>query len=468
MPVGNVYSLDDLPDLKGYVSNNKRTFTRIANQVLADCNILQQNYTPQLSKALERDYLDTLKPKVESIHDRLDIILSIEGLSEPVTTQYTKMQKEVGDKMDEVTAKFQEVMSMANTAAANEGPAPQPKAVTELRPDKLEKGFSPSQLAHWISQFRTYWNQSRFSQLSNTDQQNILFTNITTQLGTTLGLRFLETMPVFSGDDTEDCIDIITAYWLEQNPLLSRRLELFRASQSSNQKFSSFIAHLTRMEQGCDINSLTGEQVFCLLLLKSCSDDNLLTELLKQESFENRKDIERLTLEYERRERNASALNKLKGSANRTGSSQYQQQKNNQRNKDRAANNSNSNNSGSGSSNNSSNKSNSGGGKNKDSSDNKGNKKKNKMPQAFKDRCLHCGDKSHKSMECTKKADTKCSFCDNKGSHNTNVCFKKYWNDNPQEGSASANMAMAFMAKGLPKADPPPMMEVEVKPLNQD
>ena len=80
MPVGNVYSLDDLPDLKGYVSNNKRTFTRIANQVLADCNILQQNYTPQLSKALERDYLDTLKPKVESIHDRLDIILSIEVL----------------------------------------------------------------------------------------------------------------------------------------------------------------------------------------------------------------------------------------------------------------------------------------------------------------------------------------------------------------------------------------------------
>ena len=32
MPVGNVYSVEDVPDLVGYINRNKRVFTRLSNQ----------------------------------------------------------------------------------------------------------------------------------------------------------------------------------------------------------------------------------------------------------------------------------------------------------------------------------------------------------------------------------------------------------------------------------------------------
>lgn len=457
MPTGNIYTNDDLPDLRGYVFTNKRIFTRVANQLIIDCGRLTANYSAQLAKSLDKDYTEILKPKCESLHDRLDKLLSIEGLTENVSDSFTNTQKEVTDKMNEVTEKFQAAMA---TAPDNNTSGPPPKAVTELKPDKLEKGFSPSQLAHWLGQLQTYWRQSRFDQLTPTDQQNVLFTCMSTQLGTTLGLRFEPTHMVFSGDDSADCISVIEQYWLEQNPILSRRLELFRANQAANQKFSSFIAHLTRLEQGCDIENISGEELFCLLLLKSCSDDTLLAELLKADKFNDRRDIEATALHYERREKNASTLGKLRGNANRTGnSSRQQQQKDKDKNK----------NQGSGNSNKSSN-SNSNNSSNKNKKEDKDNKKPRfKVPPPFKDSCLHCGSKSHKGPECDTKASVQCSHCDSKGSHATKVCFKKYWQDHP-EGSGSANMIHAFMAKGPPRleVDPQPMMEVDIKALNLD
>ena len=36
MPLGNIYNLEDVPDLVGYINRNKRVFTRLSNQLMED------------------------------------------------------------------------------------------------------------------------------------------------------------------------------------------------------------------------------------------------------------------------------------------------------------------------------------------------------------------------------------------------------------------------------------------------
>ena len=127
IPVGNVYTVDDVPDLVGYINRNKRVFTRLSNQLMEDLEKLEVNYSTQLAKGAEKDYLESLKPKLESLNERLDTILSITDLPGAQVTIHEATQTEINSKYDSVTDKYSSVMSANSTPTDR----PQAKAVTE-------------------------------------------------------------------------------------------------------------------------------------------------------------------------------------------------------------------------------------------------------------------------------------------------------------------------------------------------
>ena len=449
-------------ELNLMVSNLEANITRgVAKRTSYIINSINADYDSYTNKL---DYLSTIIGRIHSIDDLPD---EKETTYEThLNTLFTK-RNELSGKINDLMEPVPEMHNLGGGGGPNNANDAPVKVASALKPESLTKEMSPAQLRQWISQYKTYFNQSNFQKLSLTDQQNVLLACLSQNLQTTMSTRFTNSMPTFGND--ESCMAELITLWDQLYPLLSRQINLFKATQANNQRFTSYISYMTRLEQGCDLATLDAEKIFVLLLLRGCTDEKLLTELLKAKKLDSRGDVEAVAIDYERRNKDVTCINQQRQSVNAT-SAYKQQQKQKQRDGGGGATSSNPKKK--------SKKGNSTGTSTGDNNKNGGNQKKEKRannntcPPKYKDMCAACGSKSHKSVECENRASQKCTFCDTTGSHATHVCYKKYWaeNDKPK---ASANMVnhgvfMANASMTMPdlEVDPPPLMEIQVIPLD--
>ena len=439
---------EETSTLVTFVDNNKHVLTKYEKKLVQHFDILKTKRTKFVMDFAQRFFEEHYQQKFTSIDERLDIILTRSDLaavpseneneikkwkkySEEINATYTKMLNEMQEILDPIPGALPAAPLADDGLGGIFGRSEERrgiKAADYVKPDQLQKSASPAMKNVWITGMKTYFRQSGFLKLPAEDQRIVFENCMSNDLKVTFQTRFTTGWRIFGEKrgDEDTYESLINAFWLEIHPLMGRRLELLRGKQNHNHKFSQFLNWIQRTALVCDLANLSEQDYIVLIALKGCSDEDLLKELLKIKN-PDMSQLESTALEYERRQKDVTALGKAAGIAGATSTF-----KNQQRQQAR-------NNAGGNSGNNGNNAAN-------NNSNNKSKKKKRELPEKFKGRCLFCGTKSHTSLECDpeKKSKLNCKHCDVKGKHSTEMCLKKHFQEE-RKAAQSANQASLAM-----------------------
>ena len=279
---------------------------------------------------------------------------------------------------------------------------PTPKARKELEPGTLEKGVSPARLEEWIADFWSYMKASNFLNELPAIQHRHLHGFLAENLWLAIKSDITVNMPLFPTDpdwtpsskhpNEPTCIQLLTTTWAANQPVTTRRLKLFRHKQADGQAFSDYLAQHADLEVGCDLSTMTPEDMYVMTILSGCIDDALLDELLKINNGrpENRRQIAERTEQVEqRRATSAGILNPTSASAI-TNHQRRKQADMSPTNKPTTA-----------------------------------QRNPQPLPLAVKGRCLTCGSRSHLRKFCPPdvREKVKCDHCNTQGNHDTDVCI---------------------------------------------
>ena len=435
-----------------YIENNKHVLTKYEKKLVSHIDILKKKRTKFVIDFAQKFFEDQYQRKFTSIDQRVDILLTRTDLaeaaseneaevkkwkkfSEEINATYTKLLNEMQEIMDPIPGALPAAPLDNDGAGGIFGRVDDRrgiKAADYVKPDTLQKSASPAMKNVWILGMKTYFRQSGFLKLPAEDQRIVFENCMSNDLKVTFQTRFTTGWRIFGekrgeADDTFE--NLVNAYWLEIHPLMGRRLELLRGKQSHNQKYSQYLNWIQRTALVCDLANLTEQDYIVLIALKGCVDEELLRELLKIKNPDTAK-LESVALEYERRQKDVTALGKAAGLAGATSTfrNQQRQQGRNNTNGNRPQGNNNS----SGANNTSNNTSNG-----------QSRRQKRTLPEKFKGKCLFCGSEKHKSEGCDpeKKAKLNCTHCNIKGKHSTHMCLKKHFED-AKKAEASASLVM--------------------------
>ena len=455
---------EDTEVLVTYVENNKHVLTKYEKKLVSHIDILKKKRTKFVIDFAQRFFEDQYQRKFNSIDQRVDILLARTDLAEAASenqaevTKWTKFSDEINTTYTKLLNEMHEIMdpipgALPAAPLDNDGAGGifgriddrrGIKAADYVKPDTLQKSASPAMKNVWILGMKTYFRQSGFLKLPAEDQRIVFENCMSNDLKVTFQTRFTTGWRIFGekrAEHDDSYESILHSYWLEIHPIMGRRLELLRGKQSHSQKYSHFLNWIQRTALVCDLASLTEQDYIVLIALKGCCDEDLLRELLKIKNPDTSQ-LESAALEYERRQKDVTALGKAAGLAGATSTfrNQQRQQGRNNANGNRAQ----GNNSGSGANNASNNASNG-----------QSRRQKRTLPEKFKGKCLFCGSDKHKSLECDpeKKAKLNCTHCNVKGKHSTNMCLKKHFEE-AKKAEASASLVM-MLRSDEPEADAP-------------
>ena len=438
---------EDTSTLVTYVDHNKHVLTKYEKKLVQHFDILKTKRTKFVMDFAQRFFEEQYQRKFTSIDERLDIILTRSDLatvpseneaevkkwkkfSEEINATYTKLLNEMQEILDPIPGALPAAPLADDGLGGIFGRVEERrgiKAADYVKPDILQKSASPAMKNVWVTGMKTYFRQSGFLKLPAEDQRIVFENCMSNDLKITFQTRFTTGWRIFGEKrgDEPTFESLLNAFWLEIHPLMGRRLELLRGKQNHNHKFSQFLNWIQRTALVCDLANLSEQDYIVLIALKGCSDEDLLKELLKIKNPDISQ-LEAAALEYERRQKDVTALGRSAGIAGATSTfkNQQRQQSRNNAGGNSAQNNGN------------------------NAANNKSKKKKRELLEKFKGRCLFCGTKAHTSLECDpeKKSKLNCKHCDVKGKHSTEMCLKKHFQEERKAAAAqSANQASLAM-----------------------
>ena len=83
------------------------------------------------------------------------------------------------------------------------------------------------------------------------------------------------------GNAQGTCMKILSEDFLKIYPLHSWRRKFFSSKQPAGVRFSEHIADLRRAGDESDLANLTVDQMYCLVYMRSCTDDKLRKKLME-------------------------------------------------------------------------------------------------------------------------------------------------------------------------------------------
>jgi len=262
--------------------------------------------------------LTRLQNAVESVSDHYDKLE--EG--------YAELQAEVHDQFDDYETKCNKhskqkdrlISALSNEIARMEKilnpKLPKPntdgrlKPADSLKPKTLTKDATPMELAVWLDKFQTYFEASHFYlATTNKEQQGYFLNCVDTYLYSRLQTKIGPATTIFPDptNTTDSMVELIKNEFLIQHPIFVRRLDYFRTSQSSGQRFSDWSQKLHKMGDEARIDELSIEERTVMRYLTGCTDQELLKEFMK-ESEPTLKRMDEIVLTHERNKKYEKAM----------------------------------------------------------------------------------------------------------------------------------------------------------------
>jgi len=226
-------------------------------------------------------------------------------------------------------------------------------------------------------------------------------------LETRLTAKIAPNTPIFVDDGNRNCMDILKEEFLAFFPITSRRYAFFTMQQPANMEFTTHAAHVRKAGEQAQLEHITIDDLYCTVLISSCTDPVLKTELLKIPTPDIN-DILAVARQYEMGQ-NDTTTKAAAAKATTSSSSNTSQKKKDNKPKQSSA---------------------------------QIEYMKERRAQ-LKGKCLQCGSTSHKSDKCPNKAKLTCSNCSRSG-HSASVCLSMPNAQSKQTYSQAAAQAPAL------------------------
>ena len=297
--------------------------------------------------------------------------------------------------------------AVAPAAAGPAGPAVPNKNGNLYKPTKLLHSFKMNEFRGWKTMFLAYYNASELANCDNATQLALLSLILDQTLreavtsSCPINIGTYGVAPVVNGvaQNTLNHMAALDLYFDEQFPLHIRRGNLIKLTPTSGQNASSFIEETIASINTAEIHNCTLDQFLAQLTISKLPDEHIKQTLMQrripptiQEALQASKTIE---LSY-KNDSNLSSSSVVSTNSNR-GSGKRRGR----------------------------------GGKSQPSGTRKAaNGSQNSLPP---DTCWVCGDKTHRSSECTVK-NPHCTFC-KMNNHLAVICSKRL-----AQANGSANM----------------------------
>ena len=243
----------------------KKVIDQIINVVVKDDDTANYDHYTK--------YLDTVSQEFEQVRNALVVTLAdVETI--PVPTPKDKDSDDESDSDD------------GGGGGARRARSPLPKAVSDLKPPVLKKGFEKSSFSIWLRKLKAYFNASHFEKLPILSQQEYVRSCVSDDLMRLIEADIGEETPVFPDTDrpelsslTEMLDNEITA----RNPVMSRRLKFFQSRMSKTNTFSQYVAYLREIGNFCHLEELDPNGILIFLAISTINDDyvELLDDILK-------------------------------------------------------------------------------------------------------------------------------------------------------------------------------------------
>ncbi|KAG1673335.1 Transposon Ty3-G Gag-Pol polyprotein [Nymphon striatum] len=289
-----------LRGFKGHLTRAEKELDRI-------CSFVEDNSSPRGISELETSFT-----KFKHAYSKLEILfdeLTVSEIDDKVVDGYEGQLAEYSSKIDVYTKRVLHIIggsrqvpnsqegSTTSTSIRTDAPVYKPKICETLKPFKLNNVHTPVDLRNWIAKFKAFHSISNLELYTIEEQHMFLLSCVDPKLETTIVEHdnYKAELHLF-GDDS--VITILRDIFDLSFPLFNRRLEFFRYTQASGQKFSDFMLTLKQKGEDDDLHSLDIDTVYVFRYLTGTNDTILRDRFLKLEN-PNLKQLKQEVRSYE-------------------------------------------------------------------------------------------------------------------------------------------------------------------------
>ena len=269
----------------------KSSFTRSANAltVLVESSqhngLLDRSKSTQEAISRERERMEVRYEKLQTLNTRIlrlnrdeDEEENYEGQIDQTFEQYCKVTKAIGALMIELLP--QGAGGNNNASQANAPIRP----MVALQPSfRLSFDNSPTEKAHWIDQFRSYYEASRFHLLDLPQQQAFLRQGVHPDVWTAISQYVTLDTPIFHGPDDleeESSESLLEEAFAIRYPLIMRRYKFFTYTRRGNQTFTNFHAKLRELALAAQLEHMSRDDYLMFRVICGLNDDKTVEKLL--------------------------------------------------------------------------------------------------------------------------------------------------------------------------------------------
>ena len=270
-----------LKGLAGYKAN----FTRVVNRIASIVPLAENGPTHALCDKITED-LEKLESAFEKLEKRCNDLALVDE-DEARLSSYTSTMRTAEEQFSKwrtaavviLNKQEQRLAPHHAQAAAAQGTAPVARArpIESLKPQKLTRDHTLAELRVWMQQFSDFYEASHLEAAPCKQQQ----AHFRSCLDSHLQARIRER----TGDDStiEQFCEALHEEFSELYPLFNRRLEFFRATQKTGEKFSDTAMRLQQLADVADLGGLDAEQLMIFRYISAARDEKLREKLLRIE-----------------------------------------------------------------------------------------------------------------------------------------------------------------------------------------
>ena len=160
----------------------------------------------------------------------------------------------------------------------------------QLRPvEALKPSFtlsfdnSPTELAAWITQFRSYFEASRLHILPIAQQQAFLRQGLSPDVWTAIKQKVNITTAIFNDPqrlDEDSCEEFLEEAFQVRYPLIMRRYRFFTYDRKGNQTYTDFYAKLQELALAANLEEMTMQDYLIFRVMVGLNDPKTVDKLL--------------------------------------------------------------------------------------------------------------------------------------------------------------------------------------------
>ena len=267
----------------------KAAFTRSANAMDSLINASSSNGNLDRSKstqeaiARERERLESRYEKLQNVQTRIYRLNTAEDQDDV----YTKHIDEIADRYQNIIEELGALMIELLPQQSNNGTQQahgNVRPVAALQPSfQLSFDNSPTEKAHWIEQFRSYYEASNLNQLEIPEQQAFLRQGVHPDVWTAISQQISPGTGIFHDpDDLEEdsCESLLEDAFTIRYPIILRRFKFFTYKRKGTQTFTNFYAKLRELAAAAQLEHMRQNDYLIYRIMVGINDPPTVDKLL--------------------------------------------------------------------------------------------------------------------------------------------------------------------------------------------